>query len=47
MINMQGVSKIFRTELIETQALRDFSLLVESGEFVAVRVIPVRARPRC
>jgi putative ABC transport system ATP-binding protein len=36
MIDMQAVSKIFRTDLVETQALRSFSLKVETGEFVAV-----------
>jgi putative ABC transport system ATP-binding protein len=33
---MQHVSKIFQTDLIETHALRDFSLDVDNGEFVAV-----------
>jgi putative ABC transport system ATP-binding protein len=36
MIDMQAVSKIFRTDLVETQALRSFTLKVETGEFVAV-----------
>jgi putative ABC transport system ATP-binding protein len=36
MLSMQHVSKIFRTDLIETHALRDFSLEVEKGDFVAV-----------
>jgi putative ABC transport system ATP-binding protein len=36
MLSMQHVSKIFRTDLIETHALRDFSLTVEEGDFVAV-----------
>jgi putative ABC transport system ATP-binding protein len=36
MLQMQNVSKVFRTELIETHALRDFSLQVNEGEFVAV-----------
>ena len=36
MIDMQAVSKIFRTDLVETQALRDFTLKVERGEFVAI-----------
>lgn len=36
MLEMQGVTKIYRTELLETRALRDFSLTVESGEFAAV-----------
>ena len=36
MLKMHNVSKIYRTDLIETHALRDFSLEVASGEFVAV-----------
>ncbi|MBV8145176.1 MAG: ABC transporter ATP-binding protein [Gammaproteobacteria bacterium] len=36
MLKMQDVSKIYRTELIETCALRQFSLEVASGEFVAI-----------
>src|SRR6185369_3389003 len=36
MLSMTKVSKVFRTDLIETYALRDFSLEVKAGEFVAV-----------
>ena len=36
MIDMQGISKIFRTDVVETHALRNFSLKVEPGEFVAI-----------
>jgi putative ABC transport system ATP-binding protein len=36
MLKMHAVSKIYRTDLIETHALRDFSLEVAAGEFVAV-----------
>jgi putative ABC transport system ATP-binding protein len=36
MLNMMSVGKRFRTELIQTQALRDFSLSVKEGDFVAV-----------
>ena len=36
MLKMQDVSKIYRTELIETYALRRFSLEVAAGEFVAI-----------
>jgi putative ABC transport system ATP-binding protein len=35
-IDMQAVSKIFRTDLVETHALRNFTLKVDSGEFVAI-----------
>ena len=36
MLEMKNVSKVFRTELIETHALRSFSLTVKPGEFLAV-----------
>jgi len=36
MLKMQDISKVYRTDLIETYALRSFSLEVSSGEFVAV-----------
>jgi putative ABC transport system ATP-binding protein len=36
MLSMNNVSKVFRTDLIETHALRDFSLEVKAGEFLAV-----------
>ena len=36
MLNMQNISRVYRTDLIETHALRDLSLAVEAGEFVAI-----------
>jgi len=36
MLEMKNVSKVFRTDLIETHALRHFSLNVKAGEFLAV-----------
>lgn len=36
MIAMRNVAKIYRTASVETQALRNFSLDIEEGEFVAV-----------
>jgi len=36
MLQMQNVSKIYRTDLVETRALADFSLDVAEGEFVTV-----------
>jgi len=36
MLEMHHVTKVYRTDTVETHALRDFSLLVEEGEFVAV-----------
>jgi putative ABC transport system ATP-binding protein len=36
MLKMSHLSKSFRTEVVETYALRDFSIHVREGEFVAV-----------
>jgi putative ABC transport system ATP-binding protein len=36
MLKMHNISKVYRTDLIETHALRNFSLEVAAGEFVAV-----------
>ncbi|HEY3056491.1 MAG TPA: ABC transporter ATP-binding protein [Thermoanaerobaculia bacterium] len=36
MLEMKKITKIYRTELIETHALEDFSLHVEAGEFVSI-----------
>ena len=36
MLMMQAVSKVYRTELVETHALRALDLHVKEGEFVAV-----------
>ena len=36
MLKMNHLSKVYRTHLIETHALRDFSIHVREGEFVAV-----------
>lgn len=36
MLVMKNISKIYRSETIQTHALRDFSLEVKQGEFVAV-----------
>jgi putative ABC transport system ATP-binding protein len=36
MLSMTNVSKIFRTDLVETHALRDFSLEVKPGEFLSI-----------
>ena len=36
MLQMNNVSKIYRTDTVETHALREFSLTVEEGEFVSV-----------
>jgi putative ABC transport system ATP-binding protein len=33
---MKGVSKVYRTEMVETHALRDLTLEVRDGEFVAI-----------
>ena len=36
MLQMRNLSKVYRTHLVETHALRDFNLTVGEGEFVAV-----------
>lgn len=36
MFAMEDISKVYRTELIETHALRNFNLQVNEGEFVAI-----------
>jgi putative ABC transport system ATP-binding protein len=36
MLNMKKVSKTYRTDTVETHALREFSLSVDEGEFVSV-----------
>jgi len=36
MLNMKKVSKTYRTDTVETHALREFSLCVDEGEFVSV-----------
>ena len=36
MLQMQAVTKVYRTELVETHALRSLDLHVREGEFVAV-----------
>lgn len=36
MLEMENIRKVYRTELIETHALRDLSLNIREGEFVAL-----------
>ena len=36
MLNMQDISKVYRAGMVETHALREFSLDVSEGEFVSV-----------
>jgi len=36
MLSMRDISKIYRTDTVETHALRKFSLSVDEGEFVSV-----------
>jgi putative ABC transport system ATP-binding protein len=36
MIELKSVSKVFRTDIVETFALRNFDLSVNAGEFVAI-----------
>jgi putative ABC transport system ATP-binding protein len=36
MLTMKDVSKVYRTESVETHTLREFSLVVDEGDFVSV-----------
>jgi putative ABC transport system ATP-binding protein len=36
MLTMHNISKVYQTDMVQTHALRDFSLEVKQGEFVAV-----------
>ena len=36
MLQMRDISKVYRTDTVETHALREFSLIVGEGEFVSV-----------
>ncbi len=36
MLTMTNVSKTYRTDTVQTHALRDFSLRIDEGDFVAV-----------
>ena len=36
MLEMHNISKVYRTDMIETHALRELSLQVAAGEFIAV-----------
>ncbi len=36
MLKMTGINKVFRTDLVETHALRDITLHVEEGEFITI-----------
>ena len=36
MLSMRNITKVYRTDLVETYALRDFSLEIDAGDFVAI-----------
>ena len=36
MLSMKGISKVYRTAIVQTHALRELDLSVRAGEFVAV-----------
>jgi len=36
MLRMENIRKVYRTDLVETHALEDFSLHVDDGEFVSI-----------
>lgn len=47
MIKLENVKKVFRTEEIETWALREVNLEVKEGEFVAIMGLRVAESPHC
>ena len=47
MIKIEGLSKFFRTEEVETIALNNVSLEVKDGEFVAIMDLPDVANLHC
>lgn len=36
MLTMTNINKVFRTDLVETHALRDFNLTINEGDFISV-----------
>lgn len=36
LIELRGISRVFRTETVETHALRDIDLHIQQGEFIAI-----------
>lgn len=47
MIEINNISKVFRTSEVETVALNHVSLDVKEGEFVAIIDCQVAASPPC
>ena len=47
MIRLEKVSKTYRTDKVETLALKDIDLTVDKGEFVAMMGPSAAARARC
>ena len=45
MINLTSLSKIYRTDEIETIALENVNLTVEQGEFLSIRDLRVTWSP--
>ena len=44
MIKLTDITKIYRTDEVETLALEDVNMEVEKGEFLSVRTCPPVAR---
>ena len=40
MLKMQNISKVYRAGMVETHALREFSLEVDEGEFMRIYCFP-------
>lgn len=47
MITLNSLSKIYRTDEIETVALENVNLTVERGEFLSILDLPDAENPPC
>ncbi len=47
MLNLQNISKIYRTTEVETHALSEISLAVRAGEFLAIMAPRAAANRPC
>lgn len=47
MIKTENLTKVYRTEEVETRALNNVSLHIKKGEFVSIMGLPVVENPHC
>jgi putative ABC transport system ATP-binding protein len=47
MIKLENVSKTYRTDKVETLALKDINLHVKKGDFLSIMGPAAAARARC